>query len=211
MVLISTWVQDQLKADHALRTVAFSGPGVGIMLTGIIAIGLDHWHANAAFNWFVFGLVALIACFIIHKDLPSSLPEGSTEKIFSMTGDSNRLLISYALCGLGYILPATFLSKLAVDQFPGSLMADAFWPLFGFAVIIGMTLLAIQKNIKGPQIWLAGIFCVQGLGVLACTLLPGIAGLFDRSFICGGVHFTGNFAIDDAPGELNWHHIISVP
>jgi len=186
LVLISTWLQHKLKEEHTLRTVAFSGPGVGIMLTGIIALGLDYWHANAAINWFVFGVVALTAVFIIDKNLPDSLPELPTEKIFSLSPAAYRLIISYTLCGVGYVLPATFLSKLAVDQFPGSLMADAFWPLFGFSVIIGMSLLASHRNMKNPQWWLAGIFCVQGIGVLACTYLPGIAGLLIGALFVGG-------------------------
>ena len=185
LVLISTWVQEQLGKEHALRTLAFSGPGVGIMLTGIMAIGLDYYHASAAFNWLIFGIVALIASVIIRHNLPSSLPEVSTDTRFPLTSNAYRLIISYTLCGFGYILPATFLSTLAVHQFPGSLLADAFWPIFGFAAVAGMALLAVQNNIRNPQRLLAGIFCIQGLGVLACTLMPGLAGLLIGAVFVG--------------------------
>jgi len=185
-VLISTWVQNQLHDEHALRTTAFSGPGAGIFLTGIIALALDALHTYVAVNWLVFGIVALLGSFIVHKDLPSSLPEVSTEKSFPMTSDSHRLFLSYALCGFGYILPATFLSKLAVDQFPSSLLADAFWPLFGFSVLAGMFFLATRHNIKSPQKWLAAIFCIQGMGILACSVLHGLVGLLLGALMVGG-------------------------
>lgn len=210
LVLISTWVQEQLGKDHSLRTIAFSGPGAGIILTGIIALGLDYCHASAALNWLVFGIVALIACLIINKNLPSSLPEGSNEERFPVTSDSHRLIISYALCGVAYVLPATFLSKLAVDRFPGFLVAGAFWPLFGFAVIAGMILLAAQRDIKNPQHWLAWIFCVQGMGVLACTLLHGLEGLLIGTLLVGGSFMVILQLTMRLGAELAPHHLRAI-
>jgi MFS family permease len=186
LILITTWVQHEFKDDHSLRTIAFAGPGVGILVSGLLAIGFDFWHTNAATNWFIYGMVALVGCAVIAKNLPTTLPQVSTEERFPLTGKVFRLIVIYILAAIGYVLPATFLSKLAADEFPGSLIADIFWPLFGLAVIVGMAILASQRNIKHPQKWLAAIFCTQGLGILACVFLPGIAGLLVGALLVGG-------------------------
>ncbi len=207
LVLISTWIQKELRDEHTLRTYAFAGPAVGIFMTGIIAIGVDYWHTSAAFNWFVYGLVALTVSFIIYKSLPSSLPEILTDRHLHLDSRLYRLGISYFLYGLGYILPATFLSKLAKDQFPGSLLADTFWPLFGLAAIAGMLILSAQKNVKNSQRLLAGIFCVQGVGVLACAMLPGVAGLLIGALFVGGSFMVVIQLTFRLGSELSPHHL----
>jgi predicted MFS family arabinose efflux permease len=184
-VLASAWVQQRLKDDHVLRTVAFSGPGVGIMLNGLIALGLDMGHTSAHFNWMIYGAVGFILYLLIRKDLPISLEAGQEQQRFPMSANFIYLMASYFLCGVSYVLPATFLSKLAFDQFPGSILADTFWPLFGLAVIGSMVWLGFQK-IKATQRWLAIIFCVQGVGILACVFLPGIPGLLTGTLFVGG-------------------------
>lgn len=186
LILITTWVQSELADNHSLRTIAFAGPGVGIFISGVLAFAFDIWHTNTAWNWFVYGLVALVGCAAIAGNLPKALVQVSTEERFPFSGKVYLLIVIYVLTAIGYVLPATFLSKLAVDEYPGSLIADIFWPLFGFAVIIGMAILASQKNIKRPQIGLAIIFCIQGLGILACVFLPGISGLLAGALLVGG-------------------------
>jgi MFS family permease len=210
LILITTWVQHALAREHSLRTLAFTGPGVGIMLSGILAVVFDYWHTNSSFNWFIFGMVAIIGIAAIGRYLPDSLPQVSQEKRFVVTDKVYLLIITYILCAIGYVLPATFLSKLAVDQFPGSLMADAFWPLFGFSVIVGMGILASQSNIKNPQKWLAGIFCIQGVGILACTYLPGISGLLIGALFVGGSFMVILQLMMQLGAELCPHHLRTI-
>ncbi|MBL8013762.1 MAG: YbfB/YjiJ family MFS transporter [Candidatus Omnitrophica bacterium] len=186
LILVTTWVQHELIEHHSLRTIAFAGPGVGIFVSGLLAIGFDIWHTNASENWFIYGLVAIVAGALIVRNLPKALPQSSSEERFPFTPKIYLLIGIYVLAAIGYVLPATFLSKLAVDKFPGSLIADIFWPLFGFAVIIGMAILARQKNIKRPQKGLAITFCIQGLGILSSIFLPGITGLFAGALLVGG-------------------------
>jgi predicted MFS family arabinose efflux permease len=184
-VLASAWVQQRLKDEHVLRTVAFSGPGVGIMLNGLIALGLDMGHTSAHFNWMVYGAVGLIIYLLICKAMPTTLEAEQEHQRFPLSTDFIYLMASYCICGISYILPATFLSKLAFDQFPGSILADTFWPLYGLAVIGSMVWLGFQK-IKTPQRWLAMIFCMQGFGILTCVFIPGIPGLLTGTLFVGG-------------------------
>jgi len=205
-VIISAWVQQELKEEHGLRAMAFSGPGVGIMFSGILALELDIIHANSYCNWLIYGIAGMILLILINKNLPQKILESSDDKKFPMTLDFKILMTTYCLCGIGYVLPATFLSKLAFDQFPGSLLADAFWPLFGLAVILGMIFLGVQK-INRPQRWLATIFAVQGIGILACTLLPGIVGLLIGTLLVGGafiaiLQLTMNLGAQLAPRHI---------
>ncbi|MEG6660576.1 YbfB/YjiJ family MFS transporter, partial [Pseudomonas aeruginosa] len=79
--------------------------------------------------------------------------------------------------GLGYIIPATFLSQMAAARFHGQWQADLFWPCFGLASATGVVLISLRRqHPDGTRRWLVGALWLQALGVLAC-LLPGIGGL----------------------------------
>lgn len=185
LILITTWLQHQLARDHALRTLAYTGPGVGIIVCGLLGLAFDYWNTNSSFNWLIFGIVGFLGIASAAPNLPTALPAVSTHERFPMTRSIRIMFITYVLCGVGYVLPATFLSKLAVDQFPHSILASAFWPIFGLAVVLGMLVLGLQKRIAAPQYWLAGIFTMQALGNLACTFLPGIGGLLIGALFVG--------------------------
>ncbi len=210
LVLISTWFQKHLRDEHTLRTYAFAGPAVGIFITGIIALGLDYGHASAALNWFVYGVVALCASWIIHKNLPSALPETPKDESFHLNGSMYRLGFSYLLYGLAYILPATFLSKLAKDQFSNALVADLFWPLFGLSAVMGMLFLSAQKNIKRPERWLAATFCIQGIGILACSMWSGVGGLLIGALLVGGSFMVTMQLTFRLGVQLSPHHLQSM-
>jgi hypothetical protein len=110
---------------------------------------------------------------------PVTVPNGPTEG----TG-IGRLGLVYALYGLGYILPATFLAQMANQQFQGQWLADLFWPAFGLAAALGVVVASLRRPGRS-QTWLTATLWLQGLGVLAC-LLGGSIGLGLGVLLCGG-------------------------
>jgi len=87
------------------------------------------------------------------------------------------------LYGVGYILPATFLSQMANHQFQGNWMADLFWPAFGVAAALGVVLVSLRRGGR-TSAWLSATLWLQGLGVLAC-LMGGGLGLAFGVVLCG--------------------------
>ena len=90
------------------------------------------------------------------------------------------------LYGLGYIIPATFLSQMASAQFKGAWQADLFWPCFGLAAAIGVVVATLRR--KDPDTtrrWLMTTLWLQAAGVFACLLGNGW-GLALGVLLCGG-------------------------
>src|SRR5690606_14703847 len=94
-----------------------------------------------------------------------------------------RLGLVYALYGIGYILPATFLSQMASQRFHGQWQADLFWPAFGLAAALGVVLVGLRRPGRTTP-WLIATLWLQAAGVLACLLGNGI-GLALGVVLCG--------------------------
>ena len=112
-------------------------------------------------------------------------PETAPEPLV-LTTNLRRLVWSYSLAGFGYILPATFLSQMAVARFPGSLFAQFVWPLFGAASVVGIALSIVLRHFSSSNRRLAIVLWLQGVGVLAAWLVPGITGLLLGGLLVGG-------------------------
>ncbi|MBA2814036.1 MFS transporter [Candidatus Pantoea persica] len=99
LIVVTSWTQLMLASHRApkLSAAVFTGPGIGITLTGLLA-----WGVAAC------GLTALQAW---SRRLPSSLPSAAqVADALPFDRDLKALLLAYTLTGFGYILPATFLS-----------------------------------------------------------------------------------------------------
>ena len=172
-----------------LGALVFAGPGLGILLTGLIALGSNLLGQSSATLWLVYGAVALVMLLAILPFLPT--PNAANAPIASHTelasnGSITHLCWIYVLYGLGYIIPATFLSQMASAQFKGAWQADLFWPCFGLAAAIGVVIASLRR--KDPQTtrrWLMTTLWLQAAGVFAC-LLGNAWGLALGVLLCGG-------------------------
>lgn len=172
-----------------LGALVFAGPGLGILLTGLIALGSNLLGQSSATLWLVYGVVALVMLLAILPFLPR--PDAANAPIASHTelasnGSITHLCWIYVLYGLGYIIPATFLSQMASAQFKGAWQADLFWPCFGLAAAIGVVIASLRR--KDPQTtrrWLMTTLWLQAAGVFAC-LLGNSWGLALGVLLCGG-------------------------
>jgi len=75
---------------------------------------------------------------------------------------------------------------MAALRFPGSVFAQFVWPVFGAAAVIGIALSIALRHISTSNRRLALVLWLQGVGVLAAWLMPGMAGLITGALLVGG-------------------------
>jgi len=170
-----------------LGALIFAGPGLGILLTGLLALGSNLLGQDSATLWLVYGVVALVMLLAILPFLPQ--PTASdTPMAHSNAGPNGsiaHLCWIYVLYGMGYIIPATFLSQMASAQFKGAWQADLFWPCFGLAAAVGVLLVSLRrKDVNTTRHWLMATLWLQAAGVFACLLGNGW-GLALGVLLCG--------------------------
>ncbi|EOC1335070.1 YbfB/YjiJ family MFS transporter [Cronobacter turicensis] len=191
LVMAAGWTNEQL-AHHGrpgLSAAVFAGPGVGITISGLLAVWIHGAALSAAQGWVIYGTLAFALIALIARYLPrkGELHRADTPPApLELTPALKRLVWSYSLAGYGYILPATFLSQMAAARFPGSLFAQFVWPVFGAASVAGIALGILWRTRGTASQRLAVVLWLQGLGVLAAALLPGLSGLVVGSLLVGG-------------------------
>lgn len=191
MVLIAAWTNERLAhaGKPGLSAAVFAGPGAGIALSGLLAVAIQAKGLSADGAWQVYGVLALLLVVIIARYLPKPGEwhrPGEKPQPLHLTPDLKRLVWSYSLAGFGYILPATFLSQMAALRFPGSLFAQFVWPVFGAAAVVGIALSIMLRHVGHSHQRLAIVLWLQGAGVLAAWLLPGMSGLVCGALLVGG-------------------------
>ncbi len=168
-----------------LGALVFAGPGLGIALTGLLALGSNLLGQGSAMLWLVYGIVALVMLLAILPFLPKPTLTAPAETRANSNGSIAHLCWIYFLFGLGYIIPATFLSQMANAQFNGAWQADLFWPCFGLAAAVGVVVASLRR--KSPDTtrrWLMVTLWLQAAGVFAC-LLGNSWGLALGVLLCG--------------------------
>ncbi|OLF55363.1 MFS transporter [Pseudomonas chlororaphis] len=170
-----------------LGALVFAGPGLGIFLTGLLALGSNLLGQSSATLWLVYaaaGLLMLLAVLPILPQ-PAAVMPPVQPHLASSRGVIARLGVIYALFGVGYILPATFLSQMASAYFQGQWQADLFWPCFGLAAAAGVVLVSLRRhNPNATRHWLMATLWLQAAGVFACLLGNGV-GLVLGVILCG--------------------------
>lgn len=170
-----------------LGALVFAGPGLGIFLTGLLALVSHLLQQTSATLWLIYAGVALLMLLAIVRILPQP---GTHTPVATLNGSHSnrgipRLAAVYALYGVGYIIPATFLSQMANAQFHGQWQADLFWPCFGLGAAIGVLLVSLRRHDPNTtRHWLTATLWLQALGVFACLLGSGY-GLALGVMLCG--------------------------
>ncbi|MFX1671968.1 YbfB/YjiJ family MFS transporter [Paraburkholderia sp. A2WS-5] len=191
----------QLDAN-AWGGVIFTGPGVGIVATGVMVSAAGGLGAQA--GWIGFGLIcALIAALVwpvIGDD--ASEPPGAAAAPLSPArtatpaapADGSRtdafwLVLLYGVPGFGYIITATFLPVIARHALPGSIWPDLFWPMFGVALIVGALSAARVPLRWDNRLILAACYVLQSLGIALGIVWPNAVG-FSLGSVLIGLPFT---------------------
>ncbi|MGF6125762.1 putative MFS family arabinose efflux permease [Pseudomonas frederiksbergensis] len=170
-----------------LGALVFAGPGLGIFLTGMLALVSHLLGQTSATLWLIYAAVALVMLLVILPFLPQPAAAVTLAPTTAPSGNQGigRLGVIYGLYGLGYIIPATFLSQMANAQFHGQWMADLFWPCFGLAAALGVVLVSLRRHTpNATRHWLIATLWLQAAGVFACLLGSG-PGLALGVILCG--------------------------
>ena len=210
-VCASGWGLRRLAETNspALAGVIYTGPGIGIAMTGLLGGALGRWGSEA--GWIGLGLLAVVLVALIWRvfddvDLPASgsaaaAPDAATGAAASASARSDAiwLVALYGLAGFGYIITATFLPVIARQALPGSPWPDFFWPLFGLAIIPGALIGARAPVHWDNRLLLAVAYALQALGVVLSVAWPTITGFALGSLLLG-MPFTAItlFAMRDA-------------
>ncbi|MCG3469642.1 MFS transporter [Xenorhabdus bovienii] len=191
LVLVAAWANDELAKLHrpGLSAAVFAGTGIGILISGVLAVAIQSWEMSAASAWVIYGMLALLCSIYVSRYLPRRgelhRPQTKIQKL-TLTPEIKRLVWSYSLAGFGYILPATFLSQMATERFPDSLFAQFVWPIFGGASALGIVLGILLGRVSTARIRLAITLWLQAIGILIAEVLPGIGGLLIGALLVGG-------------------------
>lgn len=183
LVMLTSLSQQLAAASNRPRlgALVFAGPGVGIMLTGLLALFSNLYGLGSAPLWLIYAAGALVMLLAVLPFLPrpqASATAGGPSPMQGPTQGIARLGLIYALYGIGYIIPATFMSQMASARFHGHWLTDLFWPGFGLAAAVGVVVASYRRPHWGSTSrWLMTTLWLQAAGVFACLLGngPGLA------------------------------------
>lgn len=194
-VYTSGWCMARLAALNQghLGGVMFTGPGLGIALSGFAAFAMTASGAAWFVGWTVFGLSALALTAVIWPIFrPQPRPialhnagHAAASKPARWSVEEMLLTFAYGLAGFGYIITATFLPVIARAALPGSVWVDLFWPLFGIAVAVGALLTRIVPAWIDRRSLLAVSYVLQGAGILSSLFMPDVTGFVAGSILLG--------------------------
>lgn len=192
LVFASALVLERLVVAGASRLfgLVFGGVGVGIAVTGLVALALSAAGLDSAQIWLAFGLASLVAsavCWPAFGPPVRVAVSGSAADPVARgrwSGAAWTLIAAYGLYGFGYIIPGTFMPVIARDVLGGAFASGWFWPLFGAAGFVG-TLLSGRVSDAGLRVALASCFFIEALGVIIPVLVENALGLALGSLLLG--------------------------
>jgi len=196
-VFASGWGLRRLAETNApaLGGVIYTGPGIGIAMTGLLGGALGRWGSEA--GWIGLGVLAFVLIAVIWRvfddgqlvagkgGAPTAVAAPSAGGAASDRSDAAWLVSLYGLAGFGYIITATFLPVIARQALPDSFWPDYFWPLFGLAIIPGALIGARAPTHWDNRLLLAVAYALQALGVVLSVAWPTIVGFAFGSLLLG--------------------------
>ncbi len=192
--------------------VIYTGPGIGIVVTGLI-VSVTAGQ-GPAFGWLLFGALCAVSTAYVWRTFArptagmrsaaaasgsSTAAPGSRTRARGPAGEGGAVPISeparrlqsiglvvlYGMPGFGYIITATFLPVIARHALPGSAWPDLFWPMFGAALIPG-SLFAARLPVRWDnRLLLAGCYIVQAIGIALGVVFPTASGFAVGSALIG--------------------------
>jgi len=197
-VYTSGWCLAQLTRMNAtaLGGAIYTGPGAGIVVSGVFASGMVQWGWRAQTGWLIFGALAFALTASVwrtfHGATAASAAAAAAAPAPTTTTAAGHgrteiasLALAYGLAGLGYIVTATFLPVIARAALPGSPWLDMFWPVFGFGVMVGALLATRVRPTRDMRLLLAGCYLVQAAGIAIGVWSPSLAGFAIGSLLLG--------------------------
>ena len=179
------WGMARLRAQrHAgLESLLFSGPGVGIAVTGILVAAIHGPAMDATRWWLVFG--ALTAMVALPLWRPLAAREGAAAPMAAgapgQRGTPWALVLIYALLGFSYIIPAIFLPLIADARLHLPALREWFWPLYGVAAVLGIVLCLYRPRLES---------LLLGTALLGAMSMPSVMFTMREANRLAGDHAT---------------------
>jgi MFS family permease len=220
-VYTSGWCLSQLalRGVGQMGALIYSGPGAGIILSGLAASGMVALNWTAAAGWLIFGALATVLAAIVwpvfHAGNDAAAPNAATpDRAPAPASPGGRaeiglLTLGYGLAGFGYIITATFLPVIARQALPGSAWLDLFWPIFGLGVVLGAMTASRVPAGWNRRLLLATCYLVQATGVAASLVSPTLAGFAVGSLLLGLPFTAITFFAMQEVRRLRPHHAAS--
>jgi predicted MFS family arabinose efflux permease len=209
-VYTSGWCLSQvaLRGHASLAALIYTGPGAGIVLTGLAASVMVAHDWQSGSGWLTFGLLALALTvliwpvFSVRNTLVSPVAARASHTPAASEHSSTEVALlasAYGVAGFGYIITATFLPVIARQILAGSAWLDMFWPILGMGVIFGALLASRLNQARDLRLMLVACYLIQATGVAMSQFLPSLLG-FALGSLLVGLPFTAitYFAMQEA-------------
>jgi len=219
-VYTSGWCLSQAawRGHASLGALIYTGPGAGIVLTGLAASAMVAADWRASIGWSIFGLLALVLTMLIWPvfDARNTMSAAITAHAVHPSAASDHsalevalLALAYGVAGFGYIITATFLPVIARQTLPGSGWLDLFWPILGCGVIIGALFASRMRQVRDLRLMLLACYLIQAAGVALSLAIPTLLG-FAMGSLLVGLPFTAitYFGMQEAR-RIRPHHLAS--
>jgi predicted MFS family arabinose efflux permease len=185
------WCTARLRAQRriALESLLFSGPGIGVVVTGALVAIIREPTMDSARWWLVFGALSAFVAVPIWRMLAASdhAAAAATRGGLKQRGTPWALILIYGLLGFSYIIPAIFLPLIAGDQLHMPTLREWFWPLYGVAAVLATLLLGALPAPRSNYTGLATCLVSQLLGILLCLYRPQLDSLLLGTVLLGAM------------------------
>ncbi|WP_394840267.1 YbfB/YjiJ family MFS transporter [Pendulispora rubella] len=185
-----SWGMVRLRAAGRvdLEAVLFTGPGVGIAISGLLVALLRPHGVPSAWLWIGFGLLCAIFTGAVWRDLSAPEPPPPKDTSLQAVRDPAWPLIAlYGLLGFSYVIPATFLPLIADTQLHLPRVREWFWPVYGVATTLTTLGLARWPERLGNYVALGVVSFAMLAGELLCAWWPSAIGLLLGTVLLGAV------------------------
>lgn len=188
----TAWCAAHLRAQRRrtrLESLLFSGPVVGVVITGVLVAALHGPFLDSAHWWLIFGVLsALVVALVWHTlDTPGPAKAAPTSAGTVEHDTAWPLAVIWGLVGFSYIIPAIFLPLIAGGQLHAPALREWFWPLYGVAAVLATWLLGALPAPRSNYAGLAGCCLTQLLGILLCLYWPQLDGLLLGTVLLGAM------------------------
>lgn len=182
-------VARHIAADRAdrVQTVVNSGTGLGVMVSGPIALASG---TDFAIAWYAFAATATVVTVWVAKVVPAGVAEGPRPALIPtpvLPAGAGRLLCASAVMGAGSAAIWTFGRDVAVDSGLSPTASTVMWIVLGAAGLLGALTGDIASRAGLSRAWTVAMLALAAatglFGVIGGIALIGAAAVFGAVYL----------------------------
>jgi MFS family permease len=205
------WCTARLPAHRraGLESLLYSGPGIGIAVTGTLVAALRGPVLDSAHWWFVFGALGAFVVAMVWRVLDA--PAQAVAAPASVSADARRgaawpVAVIWGLLGFSYIIPAIFLPLIADAQLHVPALREWFWPMYGVAAVLATWVLGALPPVRSNYAGLAGCCFAQLVGIFLCLHQPRLGSLLAGAVLLGAMTMPSVMYTMREAGRIGGHN-----